>query len=107
MGDLAVALVQVDDSIPVALRLGESIEGYTLVAVDQEGATLQGEAETLTLPVVQPLASPGIRSGDAPMQVGPRNLEAMQGRVQELLRSQMMNQRGQGGNRGRGGGGQP
>jgi hypothetical protein len=113
MGDLALALVQVDDSIPLAVLLGESVEGYILAAVDQEGAVLVGETETLTLPVVAPLPTSGRRAGDVQIQIDQRNLEAMQERVQQLLRGQMMNRgfppgvANPPGRGGRGGGGQP
>jgi hypothetical protein len=109
MGDMALALVQVDDSIPFAVLLGESVEGYTLVAVDEESATLMGEDETLTLPVQPPLTTAGARVPGGPVQVGPRVPEGMEERVQEFLRAQMMNRgrdaTGRGGRRG--GGGQP
>jgi hypothetical protein len=120
-GSLALALIQVDDSIPLALLLGESVEGYTLAAVNQEGAVLVGETETLTLPVVEPLPTARPRNAGPQIQIDQRNLEAMQERVQQLLRNQLLNQRGMmqrggqvppdGGNPpgrgGRGGGGQP
>jgi len=109
MGDMALALVQVDDSIPFAVLLGESVEGYVLVAVDEESATLLGEDETLTLPVEPPLPTAGAQVPGAPVQVGPRVPEGMEERVQEFLRAQMMNRgrdlTGRGGRRG--GGGQP
>jgi hypothetical protein len=94
MGNLALALVQVDDSLPLALLLGESVEGYTLTAVNQEGAVLVGETETLTLPVVEPLPTAGLRNAGPQIQIDQRNLEAMQERVQQLLRNQILNQRG-------------
>ena len=94
MGNVALALVQVDDSIPLALLVGESVEGYTLAAVNQEGAVLVGETETLTLPVVEPLPTGGPRNAAPQIQIDQRNLEAMQERVQQLLRNQLLNQRG-------------
>lgn len=122
MGDLALALVQVDDSIPLALLLGESVEGYTLAAVDQEGAILVGESGTLTLPVVAPLPTGRSQATGVQIQIDQRNLEAMQERVQQMLRNQLLGERGLMMNRGvqvppgganppgrggRGGGGQP
>lgn len=106
-GGMALALIQVDDSVPLALRLGEEVEGYVLTAVDEESATLVGDSETLTLPVVAPV-------GNArPVVVGPQGatadretIQAMQERVQQLLRAQMMNSRRQNPNRGGRGGGQ-
>jgi hypothetical protein len=108
---MAVALIQIGDSIPLALSLGEEVEGYVLSAVDEETATLVGESETLTLPVVPPLIS--ARAVSVGPQVGPRganldreSIQALQERVQQLLREQMMNARRQNPNRGgRGGGG--
>ena len=108
-GGTALALVQVNDSIPLAILLGEGVGGYTLTAVDEESATLVGESEILTLPVVSPL------SWASPTAVGPQgtppdaqSLRALQERVQQMLRSQIMNARRQNTNRGgRGGGGQP
>lgn len=98
MGEMALALIQVDDSVPLAVLLGESVEGYTLASVDQESATLTSLTETLTLPVVEPLMT-GRSPGEAvQIQVDPRNIEQFRGRMQEVLRRQMTN---------RGGGGQP
>jgi hypothetical protein len=108
MGDMAVALVQVDDSIPLAIQLGESIEGFTLAALDQETAVLVGENETLTLPVVAPLPTRGSRGVGPQVQMDTQDIEAMQERVQQMLRSQLMRERALT-NRGRGGrgGGRP
>lgn len=98
MGDMALALIQVDDSVPLAILLGESVEGYTLTAVDQEGATLTSLTENLTLPVVEPILV-GRSSGEpAQIQIDAANIEQFRGRMQEVLRRQMTN---------RGGGGQP
>ncbi len=103
-GGRALALIQVDDSLPIAVLLGEEVDGYVLAAVDEDGATLIGELETLELPVVASLETGrSLTSGPDPQSV-----EAMQERVQQILRAQMMNARRQNPNRGgRGGGGQP
>jgi len=98
MGDLALALIQVDDSVPLAVLLGESVGGYTLAAVDQESATLTSLSETLTLPVVEPVLAGRSLGEPVQIQIDPRNLDQFRGRMQEVLRRQMPN---------RGGGGQP
>jgi len=106
MGDMAVALVQVGDIIPVALLIGESIEGYTLAAVSAESATLVGAGGMMTLPVVAPLRGAAERNRAEPIQIRGGNIDAatLQNRVREMLQMQ----RGQTptrGNRGGGGGG--
>jgi len=103
-GGQVLALIQVDDSLPIVVLLGEEVQGYVLAAVDEDGATLVGESETLELPVVASLETGrSLTSGPDPQSV-----EAMQERVQQILRQQMMNARRQNPNRGgRGGGGQP
>jgi hypothetical protein len=98
VGDnLALAMIQVDDSIPLALLLGETVEGYTLAAVDTEGATLVREDETLTLPVVEPAypreANPRSTRGRA--QNNASDMQALQTRVQEMIRNLQQQQRGQ------------
>jgi hypothetical protein len=53
-GDMAFALIQTEDSLPVVFMLGETVEGYTLAMVTEGNITLtQGEAE-FTYPVVEP-----------------------------------------------------
>lgn len=108
-GDVGLALIQVDDSVPFAVLLGEEVEGYTLVAVEGESATLMGPSETLTLPVVAPLATNDPRSGrSSQVQMDPQSFEAVQRQLQEVLRARMMNARRQIDTRGgRGGGGSP
>lgn len=98
MGDRALALIQVDDSVPFAVLLGESVEGYTLAAVDEEGATLTSPTENLTLPVVEPLGVGQPAVDPAQVQIDARNIDQFRSRMQEVLRRQMS---------GRGGGGQP
>jgi hypothetical protein len=62
-GDMALALIQTEDSLPVVFMLGETVEGYTLAMVTEESITLtQGEAE-FTYPVVEP--DRGRQSSDA------------------------------------------
>lgn len=108
-GGAALALVQVNDSIPLAILLGEEVGGYILTAVDEESATLVGDSETLTLPVVPP-SSWASSTAVGPQGATPdaQSLQALQERVQQMLRAQLMNARRQNPNRGgRGGGGQP
>jgi len=98
MGDRALALIQVDDSVPFAVLLGETVEGYTLAAVDEESATLTSPTEDLTLPVVEPLGVGQPSVDPAQIQIDARNIDQFRNRMQEVLRRQMS---------GRGGGGQP
>lgn len=101
MGEKAVALVQVDDSVPLVLFLGESVEGYTLASVAPESATLVSPDETLILPVVEPVLGRQAGQGQVQAQINPTDLEQFRARMQEVLRAQRMNERG---GRGRGGG---
>ncbi|MGW8268402.1 MAG: hypothetical protein ACWGSQ_18690 [Longimicrobiales bacterium] len=98
MGDRALALIQVDDSVPFAVLLGESVEGYTLAAVDQESATLTSPTDNLTLPVMEPIGAGRALVEPAQIEIDARNIEQFRSRMQEALRRQMS---------GRGGGGQP
>jgi hypothetical protein len=98
MGEGGMALVQVGDTFPLALMVGETVEGYVLASVDADFATLVREEETLTLPVVEPLtrgASGSARAGSQRGQVDQRGMEQLQQRVQDMLRGMM-----QGGGRG-------
>lgn len=107
-GDLSLAMIQVDHDAPVAFLLGEVVEGYRLAAVEAESAILEGEIETLTLPLMAQLEPQRGRastqrgsaaSGAQGAQVNPRDVEALQNRVQELLQGM-----GRGGGMGPGGG---
>jgi hypothetical protein len=109
-GDLGVAMIQVDDAAPLALLTGEFIEGYQLALVGEENAVLEGESETLILPLMAQLeprrtSSQRDRGGAAPAassaQPNPRDMEALQQRVQEILQGAM----GRGGGMGMGPGG--
>ena len=104
----SVAMIQVGDGAPFALLTGESVEGYRLAAVEVESAVLEGELETLTLPLMAQLEPQRGRastqrgssaSGAQGPQVNPRDVEALQNRVQELLQGM-----GRGGGMGPGGG---
>jgi hypothetical protein len=101
-----VAMIQVGDGAPVALVRGEFVEGYRLAAVEPDVAILEGELETLTLPLMAQLErgrASAQRGAAAPTaqgpQVNPRDMEALQNRVQELLQGL-----GRGGGMGPGGG---
>ncbi len=60
IGQGGLALVQVDDGdVPIAVSVGESIEGYRLASVTEEGATFEGATSTAdgsswALSVVEP-----------------------------------------------------
>jgi hypothetical protein len=55
IGRGGLALVQVDDGeMPIAVSVGESIEGYRLVSVTEEGATLMADGDSWVLSVVEP-----------------------------------------------------
>ena len=53
-GDLALALVQPDDSIPFAVLLGEVVDGFILAAITEDAVTLIRDGAEFTLPVVEP-----------------------------------------------------
>lgn len=53
-GDLALALVQPEDTIPFAVLLGESVEGYLMAAIDAESVMLTRDGAEYTLPVREP-----------------------------------------------------
>ena len=55
VGQGGLVLVQVDDGdMPIAVSVGESIEGYRVVSVTGEGATLAADGGTWALSVVEP-----------------------------------------------------
>ena len=104
--DMGVAMIQVGDAAPLALLTGEFVEGYRLATVEVESAILEGELETLTLPLMAQLErgrASAQRGAAAPTaqgpQINPRDMEALQNRVQELLQGM-----GRGGGMGPGGG---
>ena len=92
MGDRALALIQVGDTLPIVLMVGESVEGYRLASVDAEGATLVMDEEILTLPVTEPLRSGGSsdsrdsRRGTSQADRNEQAIDALQQRVQQMLR---------------------
>jgi len=58
-GDLALAVVQLDDSIPFAVLLGEDVDGFILASVGEESVTLMGADGEFTFPVVEPQRGSG------------------------------------------------
>ena len=55
IGQGGLVLVQVDDGdLPIAVSVGESIEGYRVESVTDEGATLTAEGGSWALAVVEP-----------------------------------------------------
>jgi hypothetical protein len=101
-GDLALALVQPDDSIPFAVLLGESVDGYLLAGIDEESVTLTRDGEEFTYPVVEPqrARSSNDRNRNSRNQAtNEAAAQALTERVQQMLqglqRGQMMRGGGQ------------
>ncbi|MFH1763895.1 MAG: hypothetical protein ABIF09_06865 [Gemmatimonadota bacterium] len=102
-GNLALAVVQVGDSIPFAVLLGEEVDGYLLAAVSDESATLTGDGAEFTFAVVEPQR--GGSSGNADRNTrnsrnGNATQEAAQAlteRVQQMLQGMGRGQLGRGG----------
>jgi hypothetical protein len=87
-GDLAIALVQLEDSIPFAMVLGEEVDGYLLAAVDEESATLTGDGAEFVLPVVEPQRGSTSNSRNRNArgnQAAEEAAAAIQERVQQML----------------------
>ncbi len=80
-GDLALAVVQLDDSIPFAVLLGEEVDGFMLAAVGEEMVTLAGTDGEFTLPVVEPRRG---RSSNNSRDRNARNQNATQEATQVL-----------------------
>ena len=126
IGQGGVALVQVDrGDVPIAVNVGESIEGYRLVSVTDEGATFEGavvtaEGGSWPLSVLQPRAERRSRNDNnrdrntreqatqrAQQDVASQLQVLIQGSLQELLpQGGRAGFGGRGGRGGRGGGGQ-
>jgi hypothetical protein len=99
-GDLAIALVQLEDSIPFAMVLGEEVDGYLLAAVDEESATLTGDGAEFVLPVVEPQRSASANSRDRNARGAEAAQEAaaaLQERVQQMLQGMGRGQMQRGG----------
>ncbi|MGD2121202.1 MAG: hypothetical protein PVJ76_05640 [Gemmatimonadota bacterium] len=94
-GDLALAMVQPDDSIPFAVLLGESVDGFFLAAIDEESVTLTRDGDEFVYPVVEPQRSGSSNSRDRSSRNRAATEEAAQAlneRVQQMLRQ--LQQRG-------------
>jgi hypothetical protein len=96
-GDMALAMVQPDDSIPFAVLLGESVDGFLLAAIHEESVTLTRDGDEFVYPVREPQRSGNSGSRDR----NARNREiteeasrALSERVQQVLRQ--LQQRGGG-----------
>jgi len=104
-GDLALAMVQPDDSIPFAVLEGEMVEGYTVAEVSEEFVTLaMGDAQ-FTYPVTEPQAGRGVSREQQALEQqlrGRGDLSEAQVRAITERMQQAIRMRGQGG---RGGGG--
>lgn len=112
-----LAVMQIEDSPPRVLSVGESLFGYTLERVEGEVATMSGQGRTLTLTVAQAAPNPpgeeaarssrdrrgrnaeeaierlrGRRDGNAERDVESQVREAQQSAVEAIRR--MMEQRG-------------
>ncbi len=101
-GDLALALVQPDDSLPFAVLMGETVEGYTLAAVMEEFVTLVREDQEWTLPVTEPRS----RRSSNSRERNARSQEVQADLVRQLTERLREATRGGQQGRQRGGGGQ-
>lgn len=101
-GDLAIALVQVGDSIPFVVLLGEEVDGYMVAAVNEESVTLTGDGSEFTFAVVEPQRGSSSNNRDRNTRgetAAQDPAQALTERVQQMLQ-------GMGRGQMRGGGGQ-
>jgi len=99
-GELALALVQLEDSIPFAVLLGEEVEGYMVAVVDEESVTFTVEGAEFTFPVVEPQRNrrSNNRNSNTRNQSNARELDAaLQQRVQQMLQGLQRGQMQRGG----------
>jgi hypothetical protein len=96
-GDLALALVQPEDSIPFTVLLGETVDGYLLAAIAEEAVTLTRDGDEFIYPVVEPQQSRSSNNRDrnarnrASTEEAARALtERVQQMLQGMQRGQMM-----------------
>jgi hypothetical protein len=98
-GDLALAMVQPDDSIPFAVLLGETVDGFMLAAIDEESVTLTRDGDEFIYPVREPQRGRSSSNRDRNARdraaVAEEAAQAMSERVQQMLRQ--LQQRGGGG----------
>ncbi len=101
IGAGGVALVQVDrGDVPRAVSVGESIEGYVLASVTEEGATWTGGGGNSVVPIVRPRAERRSNNnrnsrGNSERELQQR-VQDLQGQMLEMIRG------GGGGGQGRG-----
>lgn len=96
-GDLALAMVQPADSIPFAVLLGESVDGFLLAAIEEESVTLTRDGDEFVYPVEEPQRSRSSSSRDRNARTRAATEEVTQAlteRVQQMLRQ--LQQRGGG-----------
>jgi hypothetical protein len=91
-GDMAIALVQLDDSLPFMVLLGEVVDGFVVAAVYEESVTLTGDGAEFTFAVVEPQRGSSSDNQDrntrneASTQAAAR---ALNERVQQMLQQGM------------------
>lgn len=88
-GDRALAMVQPDDSIPFAVLLGESVDGFLMAAIDEESVVFTRDGDEFVYPVVEPQRSGSSNSRDRNARNRNATEEAAQAlseRVQQMLR---------------------
>ena len=86
-GDLAIVLVQLEDSIPFVVLLGEEVDGFMVAAVDEESVMLTGNGDEFTFAVVEPQrgGQSGGRDRNARDNASAREAAALHERVQQML----------------------
>jgi len=93
IGQGGLVLVQVDDGdLPIAVSVGESIEGYRVESVTDEGATLTAEGGSWALAVVEPREERPSRNNRSNNNRGRNTRQQatevdVAGQIQELLQS--------------------
>ncbi len=104
-GDVSLALVQLDDSLPIAVWLGEEVDGDRLTAISEERVTLAGLDEEFTYPVVEQLRGrESSGSNDRGRDNQAETARALNERLQEAV-LRMGRGQGRGGRPGGSGGG--
>jgi hypothetical protein len=99
-GDLALAMVQPDDSIPFAVLQGESVDGFVLASIDEESVTLTRDGDEFVYPVREPQrgrSSNNRRGNDRNQNAEVEAARALSERLQQMLqgaRGQMMRRGG-------------
>ena len=100
-GDLGLAVVQLEDSMPFAVLVGDLVDGYRVASVSEESVTLTLADEAFTLPVVEPdrgSSNSGGRDRDSRNQRATEEAaRALSERVQQMLQGMGRGQMGRGG----------